>query len=229
MTSKVLVENKSVAVPGGVLATGMDYLPGENTYREGDKIHSGVLGLVGTSGRVIKVIPLSGIYKPKNGDKIIAQVFDITMSGWRVKTNTAYPAMLNVRDASTRFIRKNEDLSSIISVGDFIVAKIFNVTSQNLIDLTMKEPGLRKINGGRIISINSQKVPRVIGKQGSMISLIKKYTDCNITVGQNGLIWISGKSAEDELKASEAIKLVESESHKSGLTERIETFLKGGQ
>jgi exosome complex component RRP4 len=223
--SEVVVQHKSVAIPGQVLAQGMDYLPGENTYREGDAIFSERLGLVGISGRVIKIMPLKGPYKPKVGDKIIAKVFDITMSGWRVETNTAYAAMLNVKDASSRFIRKGEDLSGIISIGEFVVVKIYNVTSQNLIDVTMKEPGLRKVEGGRIISINSMKVPRVIGKQGSMISLVKRYTDADITVGQNGLIWIRAKESAMEFLAEEAIKLVEDKSHLSGLTEKVETFL----
>ncbi len=223
--SEVVAQHKSVAIPGQVLAQGMDYLPGENTYREGDAIFSERLGLVGISGRVIKVMPLKGPYKPKVGDKIIAKVFDITMSGWRVETNTAYAAMLNVKDASTRFIRKGEDLSGIIAIDEFVVVKIYNVTSQNLIDVTMKEPGLRKVEGGRIISINSMKVPRVIGKQGSMISLIKRYTNADITVGQNGLIWIKAQNPLDEFVAEEAIKQVESKSHLSGLTERIESFL----
>jgi exosome complex component RRP4 len=224
--SELLVENRSILIPGEVLAEGMDFLPGDNTYRENEKIHSKVLGLANVSGRVLKITPLSGPYVPKIGDKIIAEVFDITMSGWRVKTNTAYSAMLNVRDASSRFIKKEEDLSQILSIGDFVVVNIINVTSQNLIDVTMKEPGLRKIEGGRIIKINSQKVPRVIGKQGSMISLIKTKTNCEITIGQNGLVWIKG-TAQGELKAVEAVKLVEQKSHLEGLTDKVEKFLGG--
>ena len=162
----------------------------------------------------------------KVDDKIIARVIDITMSGWRVDTNTAYSAMLNVRDASSRFIKKEEDLSKILAIGDFIVVNIINVTSQNLIDVTMKEPGLHKIEGGRIVEINSQKVPRVIGKQGSMISLIKTKTNCEITIGQNGLVWIKG-TPEGEMQAEQAIRLVEKKSHLEGLTDKVEAFLGG--
>jgi exosome complex component RRP4 len=224
--SKILVENKNVVVPGEVLATGIDYLPGDNTYREGEQILSKSVGLVSISGRVIKITPLSGPYKPRVGDKIIGQVIDIAMSGWRITTNTAYSAMLNVKDATTRFVRRDEDLSKIISIGDYVVAKIVKVTSQNLIDLSMTEPDLYKINGGRVISICPQKVPRVIGKMGSMVSLVKKHSNCDITVGQNGLILIKAKSDGDEYLAERAIKLVEKEAHRSGLTERVEGFLK---
>ena len=226
--SNILVKEKDIVIPGEALAEGMDYLPGDNTYREEDKIYSKVLGLVTLPGRVIKITPLGGPYVLKVGDKVICRVIDIAMSGWRFNTNTAYSAMLNVKDASSRFIRNNEDLSKILGIGDHAVVKITKVTSQNLIDLTMKEPGLHKIEGGRIIGINSLKVPRVIGKQGSMISLIKSKTGCEITVGQNGLVWLKG-TPEGELKAEQAIKLIEVKSHESGLTEKIEKFLGGEQ
>ena len=225
--SNILKKDREVVIPGECLAEGMDYLPGDNTYREGEKIFSKVLGLVGVAGRVMKITPLSGPYLPRSGDKIIAKVFDITMSGWRFETNTAYSAMLNVKDASSRFIKRDEDLSKILAIGDYAVVKITKVTSQNLIDLTMKEPGMHKISGGRLVKINSQKVPRIIGKQGSMISLIKDKTGCNITVGQNGIVWIKGDS-EKELLAERAVKMIEKRSHEEGLTEKMEKFLSGG-
>jgi len=222
--SNISVHERDIVIPGEVLAEGMDYLPGENTYRENEKIYSKSLGLVSISGRVLKVTPLSGPYVPKIDDKIIGKVIDITMSGWRIDTNTAYSALLNVRDATTRFVKKEEDLSQILAIGDYVVVRIVNVTSQNLIDVTMKEPGLYKVSGGRIMEINSQKVPRVIGKQGSMISLIKTKTGCEVTVGQNGLVWVKG-TPEGELKAEQAIKLVEEKSYLEGLTDRVGKFL----
>ena len=225
--SNILKNEREVVIPGEALAEGMDYLPGDNTYREGDKIFSKVLGLVGVAGRVMKITPLSGPYLPTTGDKIIAQVFDITMSGWRFKTNTAYSAMMNVKDASSRFIKRDEDLSKILAIGDYAVVTITKVTSQNLIDLTMKEPGLHQVSGGRLVKINSQKVPRIIGKQGSMISLIKDKTGCNITVGQNGIVWIKGDS-DKELLAEKAVKMIEARSHEEGLTSKMEKFLSGG-
>ncbi len=226
--SNLIVEDRNVVIPGEILAEGMDYLPGANTYREEEKVFSKVLGLVSVSGRVIKITPLSGPYVPRVGDKIIGKISDITMSGWRIKTNTAYSAMLNVKDASSRFIKRDEDLSNIFGIDDFVIAKITKVTSQRLIDLTLREPGLRKIEGGRIIRINPLKVPRVIGKQGSMISLLKNKAGCEITVGQNGLVWIRG-SPEGERKTELAIKMIEEKSHESGLTDKVEAFLQNGE
>jgi len=221
--SNILVKDRDIVIPGETLAEGMDYLPGDNTYREGEKIFSKLLGLIGVNGRVIRITPLAGPYIPTVGDKIIAKVIGMTMNGFRFSTGTAYSAMLNIKDASSRFVR-NEEMSSLLAIDDAAVKKITKVTSQNLIDLTMKEPGLHKISGGRIVKINSQKVPRVIGKQGSMINLIKNKTGCNITVGQNGYVWIKG-TPDNERIVGEAIKLIEEKSHQEGLTEKMDVFL----
>ena len=226
--STIVVKEKDIVIPGEVLAEGLDYLPGDNTYREADTIYSKVLGLVSILGRVVKITALAGPYVPKTGDKIIGKVTDITMNGWRVETETAYSAMLNVKDATTRFIRKEENLSELIAIGDYIVAKIVQVTSQNLIDLAMREPGLHRITSGWIIKINSQKVPRVIGKQGSMISLIKSKTNCEITVGQNGLVWLHGTPAGEWL-AEKAVHLIEAKAHTEGLTDKVQQFLEENQ
>lgn len=221
---ELTLENKSIAVPGEILATGMDYLPGAGTYREGENIHAGRLGLVSIEGRAIRLISLSGKYLPKRGDTIIGKVGDVAFSGWRVGMNCAYTAMLSIVEATSEFIPKGADLTRYLDVGDYIIAKITNVTSQVLVDLTMKGPGLKKLPPGRIIEANTNKVPRIIGKQGSMVGMIKQSTDCRILVGQNGLVWIQGEPA-NELIAVDAIRMIERESHISGLTDRVKEFL----
>ncbi len=221
---KLLIEGRSIVVPGEALAEGMDYLPAQATYRSGEYIRAGRMGLISVDGRAIKIIPLSGCYMPKKNDVIIGKVIDVMMSGWRIETNSAYPAMLSVRDATSEFISRNADLTQFFALGDYLVAKIVKVTSQKLIDVSTKGPGLRKLYGGRVISANSNKVPRIIGKQGSMVSLIKNMTGCKIIVGQNGLIWLSGDPLA-EVIAINTIRKIEEEAHIQGLTKRITTFL----
>jgi exosome complex component RRP4 len=223
--SKILIKDKDIAVPGEVLAEGMDYLPGNGTYRDQEKIIAERLGLAQIEGRAIKLIPLSGRYLPKRGDTIIAKVEQIIMSGWMLNTNSAYSAMLGMKDATSEFIQKGADLTQYFNFGDYIVCKITNVTSQKLVDVTLRGPGLRKLRNGRIIEVNTNKVPRIIGKKGSMVSMIKQATDCNIIVGQNGIIWLQGKEPEMEFLAIDAIKKIETESHLSGLTDKMKEFL----
>ena len=224
LANVVNVKEKDIAVPGEVLATGMDSFPGLGTYREGENIIAARLGLVQLEGRTIKLIPLSGRYIPKKYDTIICQVIDVNFSGWRLDTNSPYSAMLSMKDATSQFIARGADLTQYYDIGDYISCKITNVTSQKLVDVTMKGMGLRKLKGGRVISVASNKVPRIVGKQGSMVSMIKQATKCNIIVGQNGVIWIDG-SPEGELLAVKSIEKIEEESHLSGLTDKIKEFL----
>ncbi len=220
----VLTKNKDIAVPGEILAEGMDNLPGEGTYRDGEKIIAGRLGLVMVDGRAIKLISLSGRYIPKTRDTIIGKVEDITFSGWRIDTNSAYSAMLSMKDATSDYIARGADLTRYYDLGDYVVCEVVNVTSQKLVDVSMKGPGLKKLDGGRVIKVNPNKVPRIIGKQGSMVSMIKDATGCRIVVGQNGLVWIDG-TPEGELTVVNTIKKIEDESHTTGLTDRIKEFL----
>ncbi|MBN1156750.1 RNA-binding protein [Candidatus Woesearchaeota archaeon] len=221
---ELLVKEKDIVVPGDELATGMDFLPDSGAYRDNDKIIATRLGVVGVNGRAIRIIPLSGKYIPKKGDTIIGKVIDVTFTGWRIDTNSAYSAMLSSKDATTRFINRGADLTQYFNFGDYIVAKIITVTSQKLIDLTMKAPGLRKLGEGRVITVNPNKVPRIIGKNGSMVSLIKEATGCTIIVGQNGIVWLSG-APEKELLAVNTIRMIEKNAHVSGLTEKVSEFL----
>ena len=219
----LLVKDKDVVVPGEVLADDLGFIPGYGTYRNNNNLVASRLGLVNMEGKVMKIIPLSGKYLPKRNDIIIGRVIDILMGGWRVETNSPYSAMLSSKE-TPEFIEKNEDLTRYFDLDDYVVAKITNVTSQNLVDLSVRDQGLRKLKGGRIIYVNTHKVPRIIGKKGSMVSMIKQATNCRIIVGQNGLIWVDGEPEKENI-AVETIKKIENESHFSGLTERIKTHL----
>ncbi len=217
-------KEKKIVFPGEVLATGMDKIPGFGTYRKGEQLLCSRLGILSTEGKVMKTIPLSGIYIPKRNDVVIGRVFDIIMAGWRLDINSPYTAMLSMKEATYDFIAKGADLTRIFDLDDYLVTKIVNVTSQKLVDLSMKSPGLKKLVGGRIIRINTYKVPRLIGRKGSMVSMIKNATGCKIVVGQNGLVWIQG-TPEMEIMVINTIKKIESESYRSGLTEAIREYL----
>lgn len=223
--SELKTQDKTIVVPGETLAEGMDFLPSFGTYREGDKIFAGRLGLVNVDGKVIKIVPVSGNYLPKRGDSIIGQVSEILMTGWRIEIESAYSAVLSMKEATSEFIARGADLTKYFDIGDYVMAKIINVTSQKLVDVTMKGPGLRKLKGGRIIQVNPYKVPRIIGKAGSMVSMIKDATGCRILVGQNGLVWIQGDEPDKELLAVNTIKKIEDEAHVPGLTDNIKAFL----
>ena len=224
-SSKLLVEMKEIVVPGDTLAEGMDFLPGKGTFREGEKVISSKIGLVNTNGSIISIIPITGRYLPKEGDTVVGYVRDMTYSSWFIDIGYPYDASLNLKNASSEYIERGTALSDFFAIGDIILTKITNFTKEGNIDLTMVGPGLRKLKGGKVIDITPSKVPRIVGKQGSMISMIKDMTGCSVFAGQNGRIWIRGQSAEADLLATRAIELIAEKAHTRGLTDRVKAFL----
>ena len=224
MSSKILIKEREIVVPGQVLAEGMEYLPSHGTYRLNEQILANKLGVVFIDGKVIKTIPLSGKYLPKKHDIVIGKVIDVISMGWRVSLNCAYSGLIPIRDGTFEFVPRGADLTRYYDIGEYFVGKITNVTSQFLIDVSVKGQGLYKLNGGRFINVNTNKVPRIIGKKGSMVSMIKQATGVKITVGQNGVVWIDGDPKMENI-AVQAIEQIEAESHISGLTDRVKKFL----
>jgi len=214
--------DREIVIPGEVVAKG-NYLPGEGTEKRGDEIVAIKFGLSEENNKLIKVIPLSGVYQPRRGNIVIGKVENLTFNGWLIDIGTSGNGFLPVAEVP-RYVNKN-DLAEVMDFGDMVVAQIAEVNKRG-VDLTIRSRGLGRLDEGMIIQINPNKVPRVIGKEGSMISLIKDETKCRITVGQNGLIWIEGNKIEDELFAKKAILYVTERSLVSGLTEELKTWFK---
>ena len=225
--SKLLVKERELVTPGDVLAEGLDFLPSSGCYRENNQIKAKLLGLTKIKNRFIGIIPLSGVYVPRPGDGIIGFVKDMQSTSWIININSPYDALLVLGEAVGEFVDiTKRDISSYFDIGDIIYAKVLNVTKSKHVQLTMNDHRAKKLSDGRILKITPSKVPRLIGKQGSMLELIKNETKCQIIVGQNGVVWIRG---EKEGLASTAVKTIEQESHTAGLTDKITELLGKGE
>jgi exosome complex component RRP4 len=99
---------------------------------------------------------------------------------------------------------------------------VSKVTKGKVVQVSLRDLLARKLYRGALIKVNPTKIPRIIGRAGSMINLIKQKTKCDIYTGQNGLVWVRG---DNKSKAIEAITTVEKESQSTGLTEKIEKML----
>ncbi len=223
-TEKEPRSRKEITIPGEIITEDENVLPGDWTMKEGNKIIATRLGIVDQSDRLVKIIPLTGVYIPRRGNVVVGEIKDITFSGWLVEIGGPYSAFLSLKEVPG-FIEESE-METIFGIGDLVVMKILNV-KRTSVDLTMKqrEKGLGKIKDGLILKINPHRVPRVIGKEGSMISMIKEASGCIITVGQNGIIWIKGSSIERELYAKKAIEYIVENTVLEGLTEKVEKWI----
>ncbi len=214
--------SREIVVPGDLLSSSPELKAGMGTFREKGRIYAAQIGIKSIRGNYVNVVPLAGKYLPKAGDMVIGVIIDIGPSNWLVDINCPYPAPLHVNDVPWRV--DFGDTARYLNIGNSILVKVLKVDETKRIQLTLKEQGLRKLTSGRIIEIPHSKVPRVIGKSGSMISMLKNYTNTRMFVGQNGRIWIDGEP-DDMRLAVEAITMIDKEAHLLGLTEKVKEFL----
>jgi exosome complex component RRP4 len=216
-------EKRQIVFPSQVLGDAKTIKAGQGTFIENGRIISEILGILNQNDNYINVIPLKGRYEPVIGDFVIGVVEEALSAGWLVDINAPSPAFLHTEEVpwDVEFGATEKYLNS----GDSIMAKVFQIDELKKLQVSMKDRNLFKIKGGDIIEVEPSRVPRIIGKKGSMISLIKKYIRCRIFVGQNGKIWIDGDTDNIE-KVIKVIRLIEREAISYGLTNRIEDLLK---
>ncbi|NPA76216.1 MAG: RNA-binding protein [Candidatus Diapherotrites archaeon] len=181
---------------------------GPGVYVQDGKIVAKVLGLAEIKNGMARVVPLEGNYVPKQGDTVVGIVVDVKIPGYDVDINSPYKAFLprdQIRDA--------------LEYGDVVVATVRFVDE---VKNSVLE-NARKLEGGQLIYIASPRVPRVIGKNASMITNIKNLTGSKVIVGANGRIWIKGGHSDI---ARDAIYKIEREAHTHGLTDRIAEFIR---
>ena len=214
---------REIIIPSQLLGEVKNKKAGRGTFVENGKIYSEILGILDEKPDYINVIPIKGRYDPIENDFVIGIVEEAMPSSWLVDINAAYPALLHVNESPWDV--DFGETEKYLNYGDSIMAKVLQVDKDKKLQITLKDYNLYKIKGGQIIEVEPSKVPRIIGKKGSMITLLKKYTKCRIFVGQNGRIWIDGND-DDIKKVIKTIKMIEDESLSFGLTNRIEELLK---
>jgi exosome complex component RRP4 len=89
----------------------------------------------------------------------------------------------------------------------------------------MKGRGLEVLEGGMVLEVSPAKIPRIIGRRGSMINMINDHLRIDSVVGQNGRIWIKTSDVEKLRLAIKAFKMIEDQAHTSNLTDRINRML----
>ena len=200
------MNEKRIVVPGE-LVTEQRKKIGEHVFVESGKAYSDSLGLLQENEDSVRVIPLQGRYMPHRGDLIVGIVAQVEFSGYTIDINSFYYS----------FLRKTE-LRKPLDKGMVISAKISDVDE-------IKEAHLENVRvfyGGEVMDVSPVKVPRIIGKKGSMLQVLKDGTGSSIMAGRNGRVWI--KDGNIPL-LKKAIRKIEAEAHLSNLTERIKAFI----
>ncbi len=212
-------ENREVVVPGQLLAEGR-YKSSFGTYVSADdEVFSALVGLAELRGNTVRVVPLHGVYIPREGDRVIGTITFVAGNNWKVDIGGPYGASLHANNA----LRKpyDDDISKYYDVGDVIAAEVATYDRTTGPYLSMKGRGLRKLKGGLLVEVSPAKIPRIIGRKGSMINMIKSKLDIQAMVGQNGRIWIRGAELDSLQIAKKAFRMVAEQSHTTNLTDRV--------
>ncbi|MFH1199668.1 MAG: hypothetical protein V1708_01225 [Candidatus Micrarchaeota archaeon] len=154
-----------------------------------------------------KIVALKGKYKPLVGDYVVGIVEEVKFAGYEINLNSPYQGMISSKETREQF-----------AVGDVVSSVVRSVDEVN--EALLVEP--RKLYGGRLLEIESVKIPRVIGRNSSMVSLLEQFTKSKIFVGKNGRVYLKdGNLALAVL----AILKISKEAHLPGLTDRMNAFL----
>ncbi|MEZ0247725.1 MAG: exosome complex RNA-binding protein Rrp4 [Thermoproteus sp.] len=221
------VAPRQLIFPGDLVATADENVEG-NVYLDDGKYRASTVGLVEFRENKIVVVPLEGSYKPKPGDVVIGYVTDVLASGWEVDIRAPLPAWLPVSEATAKYVDlERTSLTSLLNIGDAVIAlvKDLDLTDEFPVMLTLREgERLGKIESGLVVEISPVKVPRVIGKKGTMISTISEL-GCDVIVGQNGRIWARCPNSDAEFALLQVLAKIDRESHVAGLTDRVKALI----
>ncbi|MGY5881562.1 MAG: exosome complex RNA-binding protein Rrp4 [Candidatus Thorarchaeota archaeon] len=218
----VYFQKREVVVPGQLLAEGR-YRPSFGTYDEGGKIYSSLMGLAELRGNTVKVVALDGAYIPKEGDLVIGVIKLVAGNNWKIDIGGPYGASLHANNALRR--PYSDDISEYMDMGDVVSAEVSAFDRQSGPFLSMKGRGLEVLEGGMILEVSPAKIPRIIGRRGSMINMINDHLRIDTVVGQNGRIWIKSPDVERLRLAIKAFRMIEAQAHTSNLTDRINKIL----
>jgi RNA-binding protein Rrp4 and related proteins (co ntain S1 domain and KH domain) len=198
----------------------------QNVILDGTKIIATAVGISEIYDDSVKVIPLTGKYIPKIDDLVIAKVNSHTSLSWELDINSCYVGFLPAQDVFGRdFSAHADELTSKLKTGDLVAARIANFDRTRDPLVTISDRDLGKIDSGILIAISPSKVPRLIGKRGSMIQMIEQATDAAVTIGQNGWVVVSCDTPEGLLKAKTAIEMVNEKAHVANLTDQVKEML----
>ena len=223
---KNLESKKRYVLPGDFITTAPLRLQ-DNVVLEGKRIISTSIGLSDVSADSVRVISLNGIYIPKIDDLVIGTIQSISGNSWFADINSCYQGMLLGQDVFGRgSYPTTSEMKERLDKGDIIYTRIANSDRQREPLISIADNNLGKIDSGELVKISPTKIPRLIGKHGSMIQTIEASTNATITVGQNGLVVVSCNETNGLLKALAAIRMVDEQAHIIDLTDKVKKMLK---
>ncbi|HLI46009.1 MAG TPA: exosome complex RNA-binding protein Rrp4 [Geobacterales bacterium] len=221
------MSKREIILPSSFLVSDENVQSNLATYKIGSNVYSSVVGLFERSeDSGVRVVTLRGKYYPQVGDEVIGIITKDSIFSWSVDINSFVEAILPVSYAIKKKRRSfSGSITKLLTINDIVYAQIVDFDRFNPPILTLRKKGLGKITSGYLITITPGKIPRVIGKNHSMIKMIKEKLDLNLIVGKNGRIVALTNDFQKIKILEEVIQKIDNEAHVPGLTDRVKNLL----
>jgi len=222
---KNLGTKKRYVIPGDVITTAPLRLEG-NVVLDGKRVMATCMGLSDVSSDSVRVIPLTGVYLPKIDDLVLCTISLVSGNSWFADMDSCYQGMLLAQDVFGRGSYPTmEEMKARLDKGDLVYARIANSDRMREPLLSIMGENLGKIDSGELVKISPTKIPRLIGKHGSMIQTIEGATNATITVGQNGLIILKCDNSAGLKKAIASVKMIGMIQYEVNIEDKIQNIL----
>ncbi len=218
---------KRILVLPGDKLDNVQQVPGIYAFDFNGEKRASVIGIINVRPDGSSFVPLKGFYFPKEGDVVIGLVTSHGAANWFLDINSPYQAVLSVQDffGVKQGGQIPEDPFTYLKVGDYVKAKIVAFDRVRNPLLTVQDKGLGRIVDGTVVTVKPAKVPRIIGKKGSMLETLKSSSGCDLFVAVNGRVHVVCSNEVLQEIVVEAIKMIEEQSHTVGLTARVKQFI----
>ncbi len=196
---------KKIILPGDALPD--DLAVAHYTCINNGSVVSKVVGVYDDERK--EIVPLEGAWHPRVGSSIVGIIASVGRNTCSIDLkHSSYGILVN--DKMSRYSPK---------VGDVIESVVRSIERKNVPVMDRA----RLIDGSSwLVYVKPSKIPRVLGRNNSMLKQIEELTQTRIIVGLNGFVAISGKGINP---AVASIRKIESEAHTSGLTDKIKDML----
>lgn len=198
--------SREIVIPGEHVGSN-PHAMGQNVYAMDGQVYSAVMGIKNERESEVSVVPLNGRYLPQENDTLVGIVKSEKFSGYEIEINSFY----------TSYASKKE-LRDPLKVGAIVTCKVMKVNELNEADIGF----IRQLGEGEIVMVTPSRVPRIIGKNNSMLNVVKNGTGANIFIGKNGLVHVSGGNVE---LAKETLLRINDNAHVENLTLDTQKFL----
>jgi len=195
---------KTIVVPGEQIYDRAER--GFGTYIENNKTYSKYLGVL-YNAEETQVVPLSGKYFPKENDQIIGVIAAEDSVGY----------IMDVKSYHMPYVHKRS-IKTELKKGDLLLCQVVSVNE--IKDMTIDIQA--KLDDGILLNVSAKKVPRVIGKHRSMITLLEKFSGSKILVGANGNLFVQGGKPNI---VKNALDIISKYSHVDNLTDKMNIYL----